>query len=907
LTRLARLAALTGLSLLGAWSAAQDRPLAFPAETALVAVDVSVVDSRGRPVGDLGPGDFELTVDDRPRRVASVEFVRLGAAPGAPPAEATAPLGYATNEGAARGRLIVLAVDQGSFRAGLIRDVTLAADRLLDQLTPEDRVGLVAFPPPGPSVEMTADHAEVRKALTRVAGRITARLARVGLVEALDVENQGARWQAALERECPADLEPSDLAVCVSEVEGEAVAFAADHRSRAETSRRTLKALFDALAGIEGPKTVVLVSQGLDVDAPGELAALGRAAGAARVALFVLRLDRGGDDAGIGRPSPTAGEDRAQVMQGLDGLAAHARGAVFNVTASAENAFARVAEELSGYYLLGFEPEAGDRDDRDHAIGVMVRPRGLTVRARRSVRIEAAPSAADAPKSLAATLRSPFPLPDVPLRAAVFSLPAPSPDAVRLLIAAERAADEPGPALFGYAVFGPKGDLVSSGQRSVETRGSVLAADVPPGPYVLRVAVVDGRGRRGSLETRVEARLGGGAEVALGDLMLVPPALGTPAVVPEPGPDGRLSAVLELQTREGKPFDGVTVSFEVADDREGAALISAAGPLEKASGGRGWIAQGALGLGALPPGEYVARATVTREGRVLGRATRPLRLPERAPRDAGAPLEIRKIRAAEVYVFLPQFDRRSVLVPELLRYVFARMDAVAGVPAAPAVAEARARALAGAFESLAEGLGNAQEPSPSPHAALLRGLQLLAAGQVQGAEFHFKAALAQASELVVAAIHIGACEAAQSKDRQAIGAWKTALITEPEAPVLRQLLAEALLRVDEPGEAATLLDEELKRRPTPALERSRALALAQAGRGEEALPLLDAVLDRDPGDLAALYLSLRLAFDDYAQRGALSPFSRDPERLTRYARAYVAAKGPQQEVVARWLRFLEKR
>jgi predicted Zn-dependent protease len=125
--------------------------------------------------------------------------------------------------------------------------------------------------------------------------------------------------------------------------------------------------------------------------------------------------------------------------------------------------------------------------------------------------------------------------------------------------------------------------------------------------------------------------------------------------------------------------------------------------------------------------------------------------------------------------------------------------------------------------------------------------------------------------------------------------------------VLRRLLAEALLRADEPAEAVPLLEEELERRPTPELERRRALALAQAGRGEEARPLLDALLDRDPGDLAALYLSLRLAFDDYAREGAGSPFSRDPERLTRYARAYVAAKGPQQEVVARWLRFLEKR
>lgn len=902
MTRYGLVAALAGLAAPGPWAAAQDRPLAFPAEAALVAVDVSVVDSRGRPVADLSPEDFALSVDGRARRVASAEFVRLGARPGAAPAEPPAGLGYATNEGAARGRLIVLAIDQGSFRAGLVRDVTLAADRLLDQLTPEDRVGLVAFPP-GPSVEMTADHTEVRDALARVAGRLGARLTRVGLVEALDVENEGPRWRAALERECPPDLSPSDAAVCAAEVADEAIAFAHDHRYRAETSRRTLESLFRALARIDGPKTVVLVSQGLDLQAPGELPALGRAAEAARVALFVLRLDR--DGGGFGRPSPTAVEDRALVMQGLDGLAAHARGAVFDVSASAEGAFARVAEELSGYYLLGFEPEAGDRDDRDHAIGVTVRPRGLTVRARRSVRIEAAPSAADAPKSLGASLQSPFPLSDVPLRAAVFSLPAPSPDAVRLLIAAERAAEESDTALFGFALLGPKGDLVTSGQRSAEARGSVLAADVPPGSYVLRVAVVDGRGRRGSLETRVEARLGGGAEIALGDLMLVPPAQGTPAVVPEPGPDRRLSGVVELRARDGKPLDGVSVTFEVADDPEGAALVSVAGRLEEGRGGRGWMAQAALGLGALPPGAYLARATVARDGRVLGRTSRPLRLPEWQRRVLGETTGPRKIRSAEIHAFLPRFERGDALGPELLAYVFERLDAAAGAPASPAAEKARARALVGAFDLATDDPGHGK--APSVHESYLRGLQLLAAGQALGAEAHFKEALALSSDLVVAAVHIGACEAALGKDRQAIGAWRTALVTEPEAPVLRRLLAEALLRADEPAEAVPLLEEELERRPTPELERRRALALAQAGRGEEARPLLDALLDRDPGDLAALYLSLRLAFDDYAREGAGSPFSRDPERLTRYARAYVAAKGPQQEVVARWLRFLEKR
>ena len=39
---------------------------------------------------------------------------------------------------------------------------------------------------------------------------------------------------------------------------------------------------------------------------------------------------------------------------------------------NADNAFARLALELSGYYLLGFEPESVDRDGKPHRIKVTV-------------------------------------------------------------------------------------------------------------------------------------------------------------------------------------------------------------------------------------------------------------------------------------------------------------------------------------------------------------------------------------------------------------------------------------------------------------------------------------------------------------------------------------------------------
>src|SRR5580765_6312831 len=49
----------------------------FRSTVDLVAVDVNVIDSTGRPVSDLKLEEFSLTVGGRPRRLRSAEFVSL--------------------------------------------------------------------------------------------------------------------------------------------------------------------------------------------------------------------------------------------------------------------------------------------------------------------------------------------------------------------------------------------------------------------------------------------------------------------------------------------------------------------------------------------------------------------------------------------------------------------------------------------------------------------------------------------------------------------------------------------------------------------------------------------------------------------------------------------------------------
>ncbi|HEX9190146.1 MAG TPA: hypothetical protein VGB87_23920, partial [Vicinamibacteria bacterium] len=201
-------------ALLGATGAARGQ--APPAETAqppvfavgvdVVAVDASVVDADGRPVRGLGPEDFRVEVDGRPRRLVSVEYVGRELEPETPPAP-RAPH-FSSNEGASRGRLVLLLVDRGNIGRGGGREVLKAASRFLDGLAPADRVGLEFIPGPGKGIEFTADIEDVRRGLRGVVGTADRAGYRVPLAEAVSKIklNDRVRWEQFLALQCGGSL-----------------------------------------------------------------------------------------------------------------------------------------------------------------------------------------------------------------------------------------------------------------------------------------------------------------------------------------------------------------------------------------------------------------------------------------------------------------------------------------------------------------------------------------------------------------------------------------------------------------------------------------------------------------------------------------------------------------------------
>jgi VWFA-related protein len=195
----------------GTWISAQQNPPpaqpTFRSGVELVTVDVGVVDRQGAPVPGLDPGDFVVTVDGKPRRVVTAEYIEtIGArAPSQSPGE---PALVSSNEGGGIGRLVVFVVDQSTLEAGDARRIGSAAARFFDGLTFADRSALMLLPV-GSGVPFTWAHDRVRAALQRSTGLGSPlRNWEYGsLAEARDIANrQTFALRTVADRECRSSI-----------------------------------------------------------------------------------------------------------------------------------------------------------------------------------------------------------------------------------------------------------------------------------------------------------------------------------------------------------------------------------------------------------------------------------------------------------------------------------------------------------------------------------------------------------------------------------------------------------------------------------------------------------------------------------------------------------------------------
>lgn len=608
----------------------------------LVTVDAAVLDGDGRPVPGLRAEDFRIEVDGRPRRIVSAQFVDQSES--IMTASQPSAAHFSSNAGAGDGRIVVIAVDETHIRRLEGRRALDAASRFIGVLPATDRVGVFALTSET-SLTLTRDREALGRRLAGILGRgdLSGGQFNLGISEALEIADGGrARLADAVLRECGRSLteyvstartadDPSSARdSCPEQLEQQSRGVAQQAHAQARTSLAALEALIARLKELPGPKTIVLLSEGMIVDPRRlDLSRLAAVAQAARVTIYSLLLDIPLFDASQERVSPTADRDRQVREDGVDRVAGAARGAVFRQVGSDAAPLARIARELSGHYLLAFEASEGDRDARAHRIRVTMAGGRQLVRARTHFSMPAA-KPPDRGAQLSALLRALSPATELPLRVATYTYAEPARRALRVVISAEAGNGTDGVgAWLGFVLVDAAGVIAAT--ATVESRSGQYAFSsvVPEGRYTLRAAAIDAMGLQGSVERVFVAKLAGTTAMRLGDLMLAP----VPA-----SPAAPLSPIVDRATGDALV---AYVEFQATDAARSAPVrvVIARGPSEPplltvtadvSIRTDGWAAARAtIPIGALPPGAYLARAEIDVAGAPAGGMSRPFTLSAR--------------------------------------------------------------------------------------------------------------------------------------------------------------------------------------------------------------------------------------------------------------------------------------
>ena len=183
--------------------------------------------------------------------------------------------------------------------------------------------------------------------------------------------------QLALEvilRECGAADRAAGAERCEREVEQDAAEVVNEVRRRTQDSVHGMRAVLKSLAALEGPKSVILVSEGLIFEGLGsETDDLASVAADSRATLDILLLDVPMFDVAQSARPTTPREDRNLQVTGLEQLAGASRGELYRINTSADFAFDRISRSLDGYYLLAVESRPDDRNGRRHRLASRVR------------------------------------------------------------------------------------------------------------------------------------------------------------------------------------------------------------------------------------------------------------------------------------------------------------------------------------------------------------------------------------------------------------------------------------------------------------------------------------------------------------------------------------------------------
>ena len=558
----------------------------------LHAIQFGAVGEDGTPITDLRAEDIKVRIGARDRAVRSLQLITLGEAV----ADAALPPPFGTNAVASSGRNLMLVVDEDSFRPTQLGPLRSSIESLLAKLGPDDRVMLATIPLGGIRVPFTNDHTKVQAALTKIGGH------------------------------APATETGSEFACRSRKMLEALVAFI-----EAIGVRENHGALVLLTSGIAAPRrdNVAALAPGMCELSENLFNRVSVAAGGGRLQMYLVRP---GDASDRGAASlSVTGSDNP--IAGIEHLVGVTKGKMLALTGSGGTAFDRIARETAAYYTASVESLPSDFSGRAQLLDVRVARRGVELRTSPSITFDSDPATAKlSMPSIRDMMGTSRVFRSLPLRAAGFPALAAEGQNIRVIVLAEPVEPNVKLEVAAGALFDQDGKLVAQWLASPEEmkRPTVMGAmAAPPGGYRLRVAAIDTTGRAGTADYDLTAEI-----VRTGPLKLSSLVLGlarTSGFIPKLQFVDEPLAVAYVELEGVAAGARVNAGLEVAESLNGPAIVSERLSIESTGENR-YRAMGSVPLGALPPGDYVARAVIGLEGHPMTRVVRVFRKAIKAER-----------------------------------------------------------------------------------------------------------------------------------------------------------------------------------------------------------------------------------------------------------------------------------
>jgi VWFA-related protein len=824
---------------------AQQQPV-FKAGVELVRLDVRILDGKGLPIKDLKPEEVTVTEGGDRRPVVLFQHIAEPAGTYLETARRTIGAEVSTNQGAPRGHLYLIVFDQNHITPGNeVRARQAAAQFLRTRVKPGDRVGLYALPGPGPQLPLSSNVNLALNELPKVRGMLEREGMAVGAMmtdfEAYQIVRGDPNYlQRFLNRVASNLSAGGDItgvgtggAVAATDSANEQVMVAKENArtisERVESETRAFLATFAdivrELAKVEGRKTVILVSEGFFTDRLRvDIDKVAAAAAEAYAVIYSLDVNRRNIDLNASAPvGATAASEVQSRLDSLHTLALETSGeVVLDAGSRMDEALNQIVNASTDYYIVGFDAPQGALADRGdyRRVKVSVSRPGAHIASRTGYSLRDPVTPADRRPAIDAALGAPFPQQGLPLEMTTYVTRGNSPGAQRVMMSLQAGlpvATGPGtkPADVVFVARDARdGRVVASGTdimplpktaapgRTTAQGQFRVQFELPAGEYLLRTAVREPGGTTGTVDRRFEVRALDGVDVTASDLIIGRRSDALP-VRPTCYVGEGLSAALEVYARNPVDLEAVDVTLDIVPINGDAAIRSVKADLmdiRRVGRGAGRPAQAAVPLDGVPPGDYIARATLRSRGETVTEVMRQFAVSAAAPPAAPAPV-------------VERVTPGLILSGELAKRFVGAVGA--GAPEKSPVKLAAVQAGNGAWAEAGRLLGQPAGPQPFGYHAL-RGLSLFAAERYDEAAAALEQALVVQPNSAPASFFLGWVRASSGKRAEAVTAWRNALISDPQMISAYLALAEAYTAANHRELAQQALTEGVRLNPASA-------------------------------------------------------------------------------------------